>query len=77
MTGLLVTAAAVLAGLSAGFRAPRVSSPRNRLSDSQNWRTVELLEGAVTVTAAQTLPANTPQRSVLTLIAFAVASLLL
>lgn len=40
--------AAVVAGLITGVWAPRVLSPRNRLSDSQNWRTVELvLEGAV------------------------------
>ncbi|MBC7477380.1 MAG: sodium:proton antiporter [Pseudorhodobacter sp.] len=40
--------AAVFAGLFTGFRAPRDLSPQNRLSDSQNWRTIELvLEGAV------------------------------
>jgi monovalent cation/hydrogen antiporter len=40
--------AAVVAGLITGIRAPRELSPRNRLSDGQNWRTVELvLEGAV------------------------------
>ena len=40
--------AAVLAGLTTGWRAPRVLSPGARLSDSQNWSTVEmLLEGAV------------------------------
>jgi monovalent cation/hydrogen antiporter len=43
--------AAVVAGLVTGVRAPRVLSARNRLSDSQNWRTVELvLEGAVFLT---------------------------
>ncbi|MBN9239664.1 MAG: cation:proton antiporter [Micrococcales bacterium 70-64] len=43
--------AAVVAGLVTGIRAPRELSPRNRLSDSQNWRTVELvLEGAVFLT---------------------------
>ncbi|MBX3140691.1 MAG: cation:proton antiporter [Trueperaceae bacterium] len=43
--------AAVVAGLITGFRAPRVLSPRNRLSDSQNWHTVELvLEGTVFLT---------------------------
>jgi CPA1 family monovalent cation:H+ antiporter len=43
--------AAVVAGLVTGIRAPRVLSPQNRLSDSQNWRTVELvLEGAVFLT---------------------------
>jgi len=40
--------AAVVAGIVTGIRAPRDLSPRNRLSDSQNWRTVELvLESAV------------------------------
>jgi CPA1 family monovalent cation:H+ antiporter len=43
--------AAVVAGLVTGIRAPRDLSPQNRLSDSQNWRTVELvLEGAVFLT---------------------------
>jgi NhaP-type Na+/H+ or K+/H+ antiporter len=43
--------AAVVAGLVTGVRAPRVLSPQNRLSDTQNWRTVELvLEGAVFLT---------------------------
>jgi len=43
--------AAVVAGLATGIRAPRELSPQNRLSDSQNWRTVELvLEGAVFLT---------------------------
>lgn len=43
--------AAVVAGLITGIRAPRDLSPRNRLSDSQNWRTIELvLEGAVFLT---------------------------
>ena len=43
--------AAVVAGLITGIRAPRELSPQNRLSDSQNWRTVELvLEGAVFLT---------------------------
>ncbi|AIY00449.1 hypothetical protein ART_0850 [Arthrobacter sp. PAMC 25486] len=43
--------AAVVAGLVTGIRAPREFSPQNRLSDSQNWRTVELvLEGAVFLT---------------------------
>jgi len=43
--------AAVVAGLITGIRAPRDLSPQNRLSDSQNWRTVELvLEGAVFLT---------------------------
>jgi CPA1 family monovalent cation:H+ antiporter len=40
--------AAVVAGLVGGVLAPRELSPENRLSDAQNWRTVELLlEGAV------------------------------
>ena len=40
--------AAVVAGLATGQHAPRMLSPRNRLSDRQNWRTVELiLEGGV------------------------------
>ena len=43
--------AAVVAGLITGIRAPRLLSPQNRLSDTQNWRTVELvLEGAVFIT---------------------------
>ncbi|MFI1917085.1 cation:proton antiporter [Nocardia sp. NPDC020380] len=43
--------AAVVAGLVTGIRAPRDLSPLNRLSDSQNWRTIELvLEGAVFLT---------------------------
>jgi len=43
--------AAVVAGLVTGIRAPRDLSPQTRLSDSQNWRTVELvLEGAVFLT---------------------------
>jgi CPA1 family monovalent cation:H+ antiporter len=43
--------AAVVAGLVTGIRAPRDLSPQNRLSDAQNWRTVELvLEGAVFLT---------------------------
>ena len=40
--------AAVVAGLVTGQGAARVLSPQHRLSDSRNWRTVELvLEGAV------------------------------
>ncbi|MBF4579556.1 cation:proton antiporter [Frigoribacterium sp. VKM Ac-2530] len=43
--------AAVVAGLVTGIRAPRELSPQSRLSDGQNWRTVELvLEGAVFLT---------------------------
>jgi monovalent cation/hydrogen antiporter len=40
--------AAVAAGLHTGQAAPRYLSPRNRLSEEQNWRTIELLlEGGV------------------------------
>ncbi|MDO8189556.1 cation:proton antiporter, partial [Conexibacter sp. CPCC 205706] len=40
--------AAVVAGLVTGHGAPRLLSPQHRLSDAQNWRTVELiLEGGV------------------------------
>lgn len=40
--------AAVVAGLVTGHGAARALSPQHRLSDAQNWRTVELiLEGAV------------------------------
>ncbi|WP_413353318.1 cation:proton antiporter [Microbacterium sp. 1P06AB] len=40
--------AAVVAGIITGVRGPRVFSARNRLSDAQNWRTIELiLEGLV------------------------------
>lgn len=40
--------AAVVAGIITGVGGPRVFSARNRLSDAQNWRTVELiLEGFV------------------------------
>jgi NhaP-type Na+/H+ or K+/H+ antiporter len=43
--------AAVVAGLLTGIFAPRTLSPQTRLSDSQNWRTVELvLEGVVFLT---------------------------
>jgi CPA1 family monovalent cation:H+ antiporter len=43
--------AAVVAGIVTGIRAPRDLSPQNRLSDSQNWRTVELvLEGTIFLT---------------------------
>ncbi|WP_426623213.1 cation:proton antiporter [Leifsonia sp. McL0607] len=43
--------AAVVAGLITGRRAPRMLSPEHRLSDSQNWRTVELvLEGLIFLT---------------------------
>ena len=43
--------AAVVAGLITGILAPRNLSPQNRLSDTQNWRTVELvLEGVVFLT---------------------------
>ncbi|MFT3714425.1 MAG: sodium:proton antiporter [Gordonia sp. (in: high G+C Gram-positive bacteria)] len=43
--------AAVVAGLVTGYRQPRMLSPTNRLSDAQNWRTVELvLESGVFLT---------------------------
>ncbi|ODA91008.1 hypothetical protein ATY41_07195 [Leifsonia xyli subsp. xyli] len=43
--------AAVVAGLVTGSRAPRVLSPEHRLSDTQNWRTVEMvLEGVIFLT---------------------------
>ncbi len=42
---------AVVAGLVTGFGAPRKLSPQSRLSDSQNWRMVELVfEGIVFLT---------------------------
>lgn len=51
MLGASGLVAAVVAGLLTGVRAPRDLSPRNRLSDSQNWHTVELvLEGIVFLT---------------------------
>jgi CPA1 family monovalent cation:H+ antiporter len=50
--------AAVVAGLVTGRGAIRVLSPQHRLSDSQNWRTVELiLEGAVFLTMGLELTA--------------------
>lgn len=40
--------AAVVAGLVTGFNAPKYLPPAHRLSDRQNWRTIEfVLEGAV------------------------------
>ncbi|MEV7971743.1 cation:proton antiporter [Cellulomonas sp. NPDC089187] len=43
--------AAVVAGLITGWRGPRVLAPQHRLSDQQNWATVELvLEGVVFLT---------------------------
>ncbi len=40
--------AAVVAGLVTGFNAPKYLPPAHRLSDRQNWRTIEfILEGAV------------------------------
>ncbi|UYM06649.1 cation:proton antiporter [Solicola gregarius] len=40
--------AAVVAGVVTGWHGPRDLSPQHRLSDTQNWRTVELvLEGAI------------------------------
>ena len=51
MLGASGLVAAVVAGLITGILAPRQLSAQNRLSDSQNWRTVELvLEGAVFLT---------------------------
>lgn len=38
-----VGASGLVAGLIAGYGAPRLLSPRARLSDSQNWKTVELV----------------------------------
>ncbi|MFT3859930.1 cation:proton antiporter [Micropruina sp.] len=35
--------AAVIAGLVCGYAAPRMLTPHARLSDSQNWKTVELV----------------------------------
>jgi CPA1 family monovalent cation:H+ antiporter len=50
--------AAVVAGLITGRGAVRVLSPQHRLSDSQNWRTVELLlEGAIFLTMGLELTA--------------------
>ena len=43
--------AAVVAGLLTGIFAPRYFPPQNRLSEAQNWRTVELvLQGVVFLT---------------------------
>nr|WP_276582297.1 cation:proton antiporter [Cellulomonas sp. RIT-PI-Y] len=43
--------AAVVAGLITGWRGPRLLSPQHRLSDGQNWATVELmLEGVIFLT---------------------------
>jgi len=40
--------AAVVAGLVTGYGAPRLLPPRHRRSDTENWRTVELvLEGTI------------------------------
>jgi monovalent cation/hydrogen antiporter len=39
--------AAVVAGLVTGVRAVKVLSPESRLSDSQNWRMIELVLGGV------------------------------
>ena len=56
--------AAVVAGLVTGVRAPRDLSPQNRLSDSQNWRTVELvLEGAVFLTMGVQIKSIVPWRT--------------
>ncbi|HWD63139.1 MAG TPA: cation:proton antiporter, partial [Humibacter sp.] len=54
--------AAVVAGIITGIRAPRMLSPQNRLSDTQNWHTVELvLEGAVFLTMGLQLKAIVEQ----------------
>jgi len=43
--------AAVVAGLVTGSGAPRVLPPQHRMSDAQNWRTVEVIvEGAIFLT---------------------------
>ncbi|WP_134323045.1 cation:proton antiporter [Cumulibacter soli] len=43
--------AAVVAGLITGYRAPRVLPPQHRMSDSQNWASIELVaEGAIFLT---------------------------
>ncbi|MFJ6679696.1 cation:proton antiporter [Microbacterium sp. NPDC091382] len=48
MLGASGLVAAVVAGIITGVGGPRVFSARNRLSDAQNWRTIELiLEGLV------------------------------
>jgi len=50
--------AAVVAGLITGRGAIRVLSPQHRLSDSQNWKTIELiLEGAIFLTMGLELTA--------------------
>jgi CPA1 family monovalent cation:H+ antiporter len=50
--------AAVVAGLVTGRGAIRVLSPQHRLSDSQNWKTIELiLEGAIFLTMGLELTA--------------------
>ena len=50
--------AAVVAGLITGHGAPRVLPPRHRLTELQNWRTVELiLEGAIFLTMGLELSA--------------------
>jgi len=50
--------AAVVAGLITGREAIRVLSPQHRLSDSQNWKTIELiLEGAIFLTMGLELTA--------------------
>jgi CPA1 family monovalent cation:H+ antiporter len=50
--------AAVIAGFVIGRRAPRVLPPGHRVSDRQNWATVQLgLEGVVFLTMGLQLPA--------------------
>jgi monovalent cation/hydrogen antiporter len=54
--------AAVIAGFVIGARAPRVLPPGHRVSDMQNWATVQLgLEGIVFLTMGLQLPAIVTQ----------------
>ncbi|MEN2739421.1 cation:proton antiporter [Microbacterium sp. X-17] len=75
--------AAVVAGLITGSRAPRVLSPEHRLSDTQNWRTVELvLEGMIFLTMGLELfgivqKVQTDHSGVLPAVGIAAAALLL
>ncbi len=75
--------AAVVAGLLTGIRAPRELSPEHRLSDSQNWRTVELvLEGVVFLTMGLQIKSivtavQTDHAGVLPAVVVAVGALLL
>ena len=75
--------AAVVAGLATGHHAPQFLSPQHRLSDSQNWRTVELiLEGAVFLTMGLELSAiigdvGTDSKSIGVAVGLAAVALLL